>query len=121
MKRFLLLCAVIGLFLSLTCTKEPYSITIYYTSPNSIDVRHGGFYKIESTGDSIGMFGYTPNEYECELDHDDVMLGAYWKDTTEAQDTLHFELYIDGELKINEFLTDPNSGGEFRVPEIGEE
>jgi len=120
MKFFLTACFIIGIFLSLTCTKEPYSVTIYFTSPNDIAVKHGGFYKIESTGDSIGMFGNTPNEYSCTLDRDDIMLGAYWKDTTEAQDTLHFELYVDGEIRINEYLTDPNSGGEFRVPEIGE-
>jgi hypothetical protein len=110
-----------GILLVTECAEEPYDIAIYFTSPSDIAVQHGGYYRIESTGDSIGMYGQTPSEYSCTLEHDDIMLGAYWKDTTEAQDTLHFELYVDGELVVNEYLTDPQSGGEFRVPEIGEE
>jgi hypothetical protein len=111
---------VLGILLVAHCAKEPYDIAIYFSSPNDIAVKHGGYYRIESTGDSIGMYGYTPDEYTYTLNHDDVMLGTYSKDTTDAQDTLHFELYVDGELVINEYLTDPHSGGEFRVPELGE-
>lgn len=120
MKYFISMLILFGIIVSSHCAKEPYDITIYFSNPNDIAVKHGGYYRIESTGDSIGMYGYTPNEYTYTLDNDDVMLGAYWKDTTEAQDTLHFELYVDGELLVNEYLTDPNQGGEFRVPEIGE-
>jgi len=121
MKLCVIALIITSTLLLIHCTKDPYEIHMIFTSPSGQSMPHGGFYKIESTGDSIGMYGQTPNEYVYTLEHDDVMLGAYWKDTTEAQDTLHFELYVNGEVKINEYLTDPYQGGEFRVPEIGEE
>lgn len=121
MKCLLITSILCMAFLSLTCTKEPYDVTIYFTSPNDVEVKHGGFFKIESTGDSIGMFGYTPNSYSYTLERDDELHGAYWKDTTDTEDTLHFELYVDSEIRINAFLVDRFEGGEFQIPEPGED
>jgi hypothetical protein len=121
-KYFIPAFILFALLLSIHCAKEPYNVVISFTNPNDIPVKHGGFYKIESTGDSVGMYGYTPNQYTYTLDHEDVMVGAYQKDTSDVHntDTLHFELYVDGEILVNNFLVTTDSVGTFRVPEIEE-
>ncbi len=90
-----------------------------FTSPEGKEVKHGGFYKFASTGDSIAMYGYTPNEYIFTMEGDDTLSGWAWKDTLETHDSLHFELYVDGLPEINTYILVPYAAIVFRYPSVG--
>ncbi|MGB3479756.1 MAG: hypothetical protein WBB67_11415 [bacterium] len=106
--------AVLGLFVLLSvCSKKEFSVIATYTCPQGKEVKHGGFYKLLSTEDSVSMYGYTPSEYALTMKEGDTLTGCCWKDTTSYPDTLRFEIYADGVQEIDYLITTPNFEAEF--------
>ena len=103
MKRWWLL-FVLGIvaFFSV-CSKKEYRIAIVFTCPQGKEVKHGGYYRLHATGDSVSMYGYTPSEYAVTILEDDTLFGCCWKDTV-STDSLFFELYVNGESQISGLL-----------------
>ena len=54
------------------------------------------------------MYGRTPSEYVSTMKEGDTLTGCCWKDTTEYQDTLRFEIYVEGMLEIDCLIQNPN-------------
>jgi len=119
MNKWLLLSFVLGLcMLSSFCAEKEYRIAVMFTSPEAKEIKHGGFYRLASTGDSIGMYGYAPSEYIFTLGEDDTVSGWAWKDTLEYHDSLHFELYVDGLPEVNTYILAPYAVVVFRYPSV---
>lgn len=111
--------AVLGLFVLLSvCSKKEFSVIVTYTCPQGKEIKHGGFYKLSSTGDSVSMYGYTPSDYALTMKEGDTLTGCCWKDTTGYEDTLRFEIYVDGRLEIDYPIQLPNYEIEFTVAPI---
>ena len=111
--------AVLGLLVLLSvCSKKEFGVIVTYTSPQGKEVKHGGFYKLSSTGDSISMYGYTPSDYALAMKEGDTLTGSCWKDTTDIQDTLRFEIYVDGVQEIDRLIQTPNFEVEFTYAPI---
>jgi len=113
------LSVVLGLLVLLSvCSEKELRVIAVYTSPQGKEVKHGGYYRLLSTGDSVSMYGYTPSEYVLTMKEGDTLTGCCWKDTTEYQDTLRFEIYVDGMLDIDYLIQTPNLEREFTVAPI---
>jgi len=111
--------AVLGFLVLLSvCSKKEFRVIAVYTSPQGKEIKHGGFYKLSSTGDSVSMYGYTPSEYALTMKEGDTLTGCCWKDTTGYEDTLRFEIYVDGRLEIDYPIRLPNYEIEFTVAPI---
>jgi hypothetical protein len=107
---------VLGFLVLLSvCSQKEFGVVVVYSNPQGNEVKHGGFYKILSTEDSVSMYGRTPSEYRLTMKEGDTLTGSCWKDTTEYQDTLRFEIYVDGILEINYLFLNPNIERKFTV------
>ena len=108
-KLFLILFIGIIIIIS-TCAKQQFDMTIRLTNPQGKAVKYGGYYKLEATGDSVSMAGYTPGEYTFTMKQGDVVSGICYKDTIDIVDTLNFKLLANDEQKldINHLLPFPS-------------
>ena len=115
MNKWYLSVALGVLVLLSVCSEKEFRIIAVYTNPQGKEIKHGGYYRLLSTGDSVSMNGRTPSEYVLTIKEGDTLTGCCWKDTTEYQDTLRFEMYVDGILEINYLFLNPNLEREFTV------
>ena len=110
---------VLGFLVLLSvCSKKEFGVIVTYTCPQGREIKHGGFYKLSSTGDSVSMYGYTPSDYALTMKEGDTLTGSFWKDTTGYQDTIRFEIYVDGVQEIDYLIDSPYYEGEFSYAPI---
>jgi hypothetical protein len=96
MKKYISMLFAGLMILGLACSKSK-DITLELTNPQGIAVAFDGYYKINDEAE-VDMTGETPEEYDFTLEKgDDVMGLVYKSDTTNFTDTLHFQVFIDGE------------------------
>lgn len=89
------------LSLSLTCAKTESTVTIRLTSPEARPVGFDGYYKVESTGDSLPLSGSTPAEYDATVRADnDRVDGVVGKTSQTDTDTLRLEILVDGRTRV---------------------
>ena len=111
MKKLFFLCVAGLILLTLTCGTSEFDITINVTNPQDLAVKYGGYYKLEATGDSIPMEGYTPGEYTFTMAKGDMVEGLVFKDTIDVIDTLNLQILADDDEKVNENVILPTPVG----------
>jgi hypothetical protein len=113
MKRILF--ASFLLLLMMVACSTSNEVVLSLTNPQGLSVSFGGYYKYESTGDSVSMNGVTPRDYALVLEKDDHITGVIHKDGSNMTDTLHFRILVDDEEVLTQKTTAPSQVVEFTV------
>ncbi|UCG43281.1 MAG: hypothetical protein JSU73_01290 [candidate division WOR-3 bacterium] len=111
--------ALLILLGGMSCTTPDADVVIRLTNPSNKTIAFGGYYNVQSTGDSVGMSGSTPKDYTvtCKGDNDRVW-GKVWKDTTEKNmDVLHISLLVNDKEQTSGDVVFPGEllGAQFSV------
>lgn len=86
-------------------SEEETSVSIRMTNPQGLTVPFYGYYRLSTATDSILMEGYTDDEYNFNLAGGESVEGWVYKDTTDVVDTLHVQMFVNGEVEMSEFAT----------------
>jgi len=113
MKKMLF--AAFLLLLMIVACSTSKEVVLSLTNPQDLSVSFGGYYIVESTGDSVPMNGVTPNEYVMSLEKDEQINGKIHKDGSNMTDTLHFRVLVDDEEVLSQKTTLPSQVIEFTV------
>ena len=86
-------------------SEEETSVSIRMTNPQGIAVPFYGYYRLSTAVDSALMEGNTNDEYNFNLSSGESIEGWVYKDTTDVIDTLHVQMFVNGEEEMSEFGT----------------
>jgi hypothetical protein len=81
--------------------EEEAGVSLRLTNPQDLAVPFYGSYTISSAIDSVIIDGYTDAEYNFTLPGGDGAEGWVRKDTADTVDTLHFQVFVNGEEELS--------------------
>ncbi len=106
MKNFLLVFFAVSLLLYVGCGgEEEAGVSLRLTNPQGLSVPFYGSYMISTAADSVIMDDYTDTEYIFTLASGESAEGWVRKDTTDVVDTLHFQVFVNGEEELSQTTT----------------
>ena len=102
MKSFFLVLFVALLLSHVGCGgEEGAGVSLRLTNPQNIAVPFHGYYQLSTAIDSVLMEGYTNDEYNFTLSSGESIEGWVRKDTTDTVDTLHCQVFVNGEEELS--------------------
>jgi hypothetical protein len=110
--KMILIAAILLLIASCSTSKE---VVLNLTNPQDVSVSFSGYYKFESTGDSVPVNGVTPRDYVLALEKGDRINGKIHKDGPDMTDILHFRVLVYDEEVLSQQTTLPSQVIEFTV------
>ena len=84
------------------CTSSEATVSIKLTNPQNLAVAFAGYYKVQSTGDSVWLADNTPCEYDITvLVAGDRVSGVIGKTSTTDTDTLKLQVLLNGKPEVS--------------------
>ena len=109
-----ILCVLLCCSVLLTCSKK-FDVVLSLTNPQDIPVAFTGYYWDPVSADSVPLDGTTPREYDFVMEKGDEISGIVHKDGPNTEDTLHFQIFVDGEERITQKVTIPSQMIQFQL------